>query len=133
VLYVFLATSVNDGKVQKQGKALTPADPIKVTVIDDSRAEKCEGRCGLDFSSQETFESTAALLGKLFARQVQLEYLDLAEPSVSRLYADIVEAVRRGNLSLPLLLLDGKVRISGYFDISALQRVIQTEIEIRRG
>ena len=112
---------------------MTSATPIKVTVIDDSRAEKCEGRCGLDFSSPETFESTAALLGKLFAGQVQLEYLDLAEPSVSRLYADVMEAVRRKNLSLPLLLLDGKVRISGYFDISSLQRVIQTEIEIRRG
>jgi disulfide oxidoreductase YuzD len=112
---------------------LTTTTPIMVTVIDDSRAEKCEGRCGLDFSSPETFESTAALLGKLFARQVQLEYLDLAEPSVSRSHPDVVAGVRRGNLSLPLLLLDGKVRISGYFDISSLQRVIQTEIEIKRG
>jgi len=112
---------------------LTPAVPIKVTVIDDSQAEKCEGRCGLDLSSSQTFESTAALLSQLFAGEVQLEYLDLAEPFASRSHPDIVAGVRRGNLPLPLLLLNGKVRISGYFDISSLQRVIQTEIEIRRG
>ena len=112
---------------------MTPAALIKVTVIDDSRIEKCEGRCGLDFSSAETYESTVALLSKLFAGEVQLEYLDLAEPSVSRSHPDIAQRVRRGNLSLPLLLLNGKVRISGYFDISSLQRVIQTEMEIRRG
>jgi disulfide oxidoreductase YuzD len=123
----------NDGKVQKQGKALTSAALIEVTVLDDSRAEKCEGRCGLDFSSPDTFESTAALLSKLFAGEVRLEYLDLAEPSVTRSHPDIVAGVRQGNLSLPLLLLNGKVRISGYFDIGSLQRVIQTEIEIRRG
>jgi len=112
---------------------LKSAIHITVTVIDDSHVEKCEGRCGLDLSSPETFKSTAALLGKLFADQARLEYLDLAEPSVCCTHSDITEAVHRGDLSLPLLLLDGKVRISGYFDISALQRVIQAEIEIRRG
>lgn len=104
---------------------------IKVTVVDDPQAEKCEGRCGLDLSSPEVIESTAAVLDKLFPGKVQLEYLDLSNPATSTAHADISERVTSGNLSLPLLLVDGRVRISGYFDIQLLQRVIQTEIEIR--
>ena len=116
----------------KVEEPLASGPSIKVTVVDDSRAEKCEGRCGLDFSSGETFQSTSALLNQLFAGQVELEYLDLAEPSVSGSHPDVVERVRSEDLSLPSLLLNGKPRISGYFDIHLLQRVIQTEMEIER-
>ena len=103
---------------------------IQVTVLDDTKAEKCEGRCGLDFSSPEAVESVTKLLNKLYGEKVQLQYLDLAEPSLSHSYPEIVERVRTENLALPLLLINGNLRIAGYFDIYLLQSVIQTEMEM---
>ncbi|RLC96093.1 MAG: hypothetical protein DRI40_04120 [Chloroflexi bacterium] len=103
---------------------------IRVTVIDDSQAEKCEGRCGLDLSRRETFISAAEALDRLFAGRVQLQYHELSDPQVGASYPDIAQKVATGSLALPLLLVNGKVRISGYFDIDLMQRVIQTEMEI---
>lgn len=103
---------------------------IRVTVLDDTKAEKCEGRCGLDFSSPEAVESVTELLNKLYGEKVQLQYLDLAEPSTSHSHPEIVERVRTENLALPLLLINGNLRISGYFDIYLLQNVIQAEMEM---
>lgn len=111
---------------------MTPQPSIQVTVFDNSQGEKCEGRCGLDFSAPGAIESITELLDKLYRGRVQLEYLDLAEPSISSAHPEIVEKVRVENLSLPLLLINGKLRISGYFDIRLLQNAIQIEMETGR-
>ena len=103
---------------------------IQVTIIDDAKAEKCEGHCGLDFSTPQAVEEIAGLLNKLYGETVRLEYLNLAEPSTSRSHPEIVERVRTENLALPLLLINGNLRISGYFDIYLLQNVIQAELEM---
>lgn len=103
---------------------------IRVTVIDDTSAEKCEGRCGLDFSSPEAVGEVSGLLNKLYGETVQLEYIDLAENSASLSYPEIVERIRAENLALPLLLINDKLRISGYFDIYLLQSAIQVELEM---
>lgn len=103
---------------------------VQVTIVDDAKAEKCEGHCGLDFSSPQALEELAELLNKLYGEDVQLEYLDLDEPSTSLSHPEIVERTRTGNLALPLLLINGNLRISGYFDIYLLQNVIQAELEM---
>jgi len=109
---------------------LTSPPSIQVTIFDNSKGEKCEGRCGLGLSLPGEVESITELLNKLYGGRVQLEYLDLAEPSISSLHPEIVERIRAEDLSLPLLLINGKLRISGYFDIRSLQSAIQIEIEI---
>ena len=112
---------------------MTSQTPIRVTVLDDSQGEKCEGRCGLDFSSPATVEFVTELLNKLYGNSVQLEYLDLADPSTSSSHPDITEMLTDRDLLLPLLLINGKLRISGYFDIYLLRNVIQTEMEMELG
>ena len=104
--------------------------PIRVTVIDDAKAEKCQGHCGFDFSSPEAVEEVAGLLNKVYGEQVQFECLDLSEPSTIRSYPEIVERIKTENLPLPLLLINGNLRISGYFDIYLLQNAIQVEQEM---
>jgi disulfide oxidoreductase YuzD len=106
---------------------------IQVIIIDDSKSEKCEGRCGLDFSSPETFEFVAEHLNKLYGSSVQLEFLDLADPSTSGSHPEIGEMLKDRNLLLPLLLINGNLRISGYFDIYILQNAIQTDMEMELG
>jgi disulfide oxidoreductase YuzD len=111
---------------------LTPQPSIQVTVFDNSQSEKCEGRCGLDFSAPGALQSITELLNKLYGGRVRLTYLDLAEPSISSAHPEIIERVRVENLSLPLLLVSGKLRISGYFDFRLLQNAIQVETETGR-
>jgi hypothetical protein len=102
---------------------------ILVTVVDDVAIPRCEARCGLDFSSPETFESTVSVLRKLFGSRVKLEYAGLDAIQAGPL-AEVGERLKSGDLVLPLLLVNGKPRISGYFDLHSLQEVIQAEIEM---
>jgi disulfide oxidoreductase YuzD len=102
---------------------------ILVTVVDDAASPKCEARCGLDLSSPETFKSTAEVLRKLFGNRVKIKHVSLATIETGSL-PGIAEKVKSGDLVLPLLLINGKPRISGYFDLHSLQEVIQAEIEM---
>lgn len=102
---------------------------IRVVVVDDATSPKCEARCGLDLSSPEALKSTAEHLRKLFGSRVKLEFAALeaiqAGPS-----SEIAERVKSGSLVLPLLLINGRPRVSGYFDLHLLQESIQAEIEM---
>ena len=103
---------------------------VQVTIIDDSKSEKCEGHCGLDFSSPKVVEEVAELLNKQYGETVQLEHINLAEPSTSNTHSEIIERIRTENLVLPLLLINGNLRISGYFDVHLLHNIIQAELEM---
>jgi hypothetical protein len=102
---------------------------ILVTVVDDATSPKCEARCGLDLSSPEVLKSTTGVLRKLFGSRVKLEYSTLDAVQAGTL-AVIAEKVEGGELALPLLLINGKPRVSGYFDLHLLQESIQAEIEM---
>jgi hypothetical protein len=102
---------------------------ILVTVVDDATSPKCEARCGLDLSSPEVFKSTTGVLRKLFGSRVKLEYTRLDVIQAGPL-AEIAGRVKSGELALPLLLINGKPRVSGYFDLHLLQESIQAEIEM---
>jgi hypothetical protein len=102
---------------------------ILVTVVDEAASPKCEARCGLDLSSPETLKSTADVIRKLFGSRVKIKHVSLAAIEAGSL-PGIAERVKSGDLVLPLLLINGKPRISGYFDLHSLQEVIQAEIEM---
>jgi hypothetical protein len=102
---------------------------ILVTVVDEAASPKCEARCGLDLSSPETLKSTSDVLRKLFGSRVKIKHVSLAAIEAGPL-PGIAERVKSGDLVLPLLLINGKPRISGYFDLHSLQEVIQAEIEM---
>ena len=101
-----------------------------VTVIDDVGADKCDGHCGLEFSSPQVIEQVTELLSDLYGETVHLEYLDLSGSLAGNLYPEMVERVRIEGLPLPLLLINGNLRVSGYFDIHLLKSVIQAEMEM---
>lgn len=104
--------------------------PIRVTILDNSRVNKCEGRCGLDLSAPGRIQSLADLLKKLYGENVCLDYYDLGDSSVENSRLQVPEEARAATSNLPLLLVNGKPRISGYFDLRQIQDVIQAEIEM---
>lgn len=105
-------------------------DPIRAIIVDDSRLEKCEGRCGHDFGNPDVLSSSAELLHSLYGERVSLEFFDLAEPASKDLPAEIQRKLHERSLTLPALFVNGNVRVSGMLDPGLIQRVIQAEIEL---
>ena len=104
---------------------------MQITIIDDSRGEKCEAHCGVDWSSAEAIALANQQIRDRFGDKIQLEYLDLSKPVANHHPLELSQEVRNRNLSLPLLLINGKPRISGQFDIRLLLDAIEAETEIK--
>ena len=100
----------------------------KITIIDDSKGEKCEAHCGTDWSSPEAVALATKRIKDRFGDQIQLEYLDLSQPMSNNRTLELIQQAR--NLPLPLLVINGVPRISGQFDIHLLLDAIDAELEI---
>jgi len=103
---------------------------IQVTILDDSKGEKCDAHCGVDWSSVEAITLASQRIKDRFGDKIQLEYLDLSKPVANRRALELVQGIKNKDLSLPLLLLNGKPRISGQFDIRLLLDAINAELEL---
>ena len=103
---------------------------IQITVLDDSSREKCDAACGVDWSSAEALDLASQRMKDRFGEEVRLTYLDLAKAMANALTLKWKQAIKDKGLSLPLLLINGKFRISGEFDIRQLLDAIEAEIEI---
>ena len=95
-----------------------------VTIIGGSEDE-CGERCGTDWSSAEVIASVRQSIKERFGEGVELEYIDLAESKAGQ--CEIMDRYR-----MPALLVNGKLRISGHFDVRQLFDVIETELEVNR-
>ncbi len=104
---------------------------IQITIVDDSKSEKCDAHCGVDWSSVEAIALASQRIKDRFGDKIQLEYLDLAKPMANRHSLELNQEVRNKNLPLPLLLINGVPRISGQFDIRLLLDAINAELEIK--
>ena len=102
---------------------------VKVTIVHDSKGQRCEAVCGLDWSSAETFATMEQRVKDRFGGIAKLELVDLANKNP---HTDILkERIAKDNLSLPLLLLDNELRISGEFDARQLMDAIEVEKELK--
>ncbi len=104
---------------------------IQITIIDDSRQDKCDAECGLDWSSAEAVTLAKQSIKNRFGDKAQLEYIDLPEATANDDALEWHQAIKEKNLSLPLLLINGQSRISGLFDIRQLLDAIEAEMEIK--
>ena len=103
---------------------------IQITIVDDSKGEKCDAHCGVDWSSAEAIALASQRINDRFGDKIQLEYLDLSKPIVNRQALELIHGIKNEDLSLPLLLINGKPRISGQFDIRLLLDAINAELEL---
>lgn len=103
---------------------------IHISIVDDSKAERCNALCGIDWSSAEAVSVATERIKDRFGDRVQLEYLDLSKPITNHCHLELSQGIRNRSLSLPLLVINGKPRISGQFDIHMLLDAIETEVEV---
>ena len=102
---------------------------IQITIIDDSMGEKCDAHCGADWSSAEVLALASQRIKERFGDKIKLQYLDLSR--IANHHAlELSQRFGNKNLSLPLLVINGQIRISGQFDIRMLLDAIDAEIEI---
>ena len=104
--------------------------PIEITIVDDSKGEKCDAHCGVDWSSVEAITLASQRIKDRFGDKIQLEYLDLSKPVDNCRALEFIQGIKNRDLSLPLLLVNGKPRISGQFDIRLLLDAINAELEL---
>ena len=110
---------------------MLPLSKIQITIVDDSKAKKCEAGCGMDWSSAEVLALASRRIEERFGSGAQLEYINLSKPMTNPHTLELKRKIRNQKLSLPLLVIDGQPRISGQFDIRLLLDAIETELEVR--
>ena len=103
---------------------------IQVNIINDSRWQGCEAECGIDWSSPEAIATANQRIKDRFGEKIQLAYLDLSKNVRNQDTLEWNEKIENKGLSLPLLLLNGQMRISGNFDIRQLLDTIEVELEM---
>jgi len=110
-------------------KSLSNQD-IQILIIDDSRAEKCDIGCGIDWSSPENMGFARQRIKENFGNSIILDYVDMAKPAISPLISELRQRLSEDNLPLPVLTINGKSRIYGQFDTRMLLDAINAEVEI---
>jgi hypothetical protein len=104
---------------------------IQITIVDDSKSERCDAHCGMDWSSTESIALINQRIKDRFGGKVQVEYLDLSKPTTNQHALEFNQISKNKNTPLPLLIINGQPRISGQFDVRMLLDAIDTEIEIK--
>jgi len=103
---------------------------MKINIIGDSRQKECDTECGVDWSSEEALALARQRIVERFGQGMELQYLDLTRTAPDPDVSTWRELIREKNLSLPLLLLNDHIRISGEFDTRQLLDAIDAEMEI---
>ena len=104
---------------------------IHILIIDDSNAEKCDSRCGVDWSLAQNLALARERSNERFGNQINVQYLDLSQPATNNRAQEWRRRVSQENLPLPLLVINGGVRISGQFDLRMLLDAIDAQREIK--
>lgn len=104
---------------------------IQITVLDDRRAEECEAGCSIDWSLPESLALARQQARERFGDKLKIDYLNISRTKAKRDMLRWRDEIRDRNLLLPLLLINGQLRIAGPFDIRQLMDAIEFETEIR--
>ena len=97
--------------------------PLRITIFDDSGGEHCS-QCG------ESLELVLEHIRGRYGVGVEVEYLDLAQPEASLQHQGLVHRIRKGELMLPLVAIDGVLRLSGRVEYRTIVEAIETLKEV---
>lgn len=102
---------------------------IHITILDDRHAGECAAGCNTDWSKPESLELARRQTAGKFGKRVGIDYINISAAA----NADTQKwrrLIKERKLLLPLLLLNGEIRISGPFDLRQLLDIIEAETEI---
>ena len=103
---------------------------VQVTIINDPARQDCDASCGTDWSLRESMELAEEQVRNRFGKGVHLRYLNLTGKEKIDSLIEWRDKINNENLSMPLLIINGHLRITGNFDIRQMLDVIEAELEI---
>jgi len=103
---------------------------VEINIIDDTSRRDCDIDCGTDWSSQEAVVLADRQIKSRFGTEMRLEYIDLSRMAPDDQAAQWRQTIREKSLSVPLLLIDGKLRIAGQFDTRQIIDAVEAEMEL---
>ncbi len=105
-------------------------DTFAVEIIDDTSRRDCDADCGTDWSSPEMVALAGQQVGQHFGAAATVEYRDLTGDDLDAGQLEMKRNIRQQGLSVPLLLVNGHLRVAGQFDIRRIVDAIEAEMEI---
>ncbi len=106
-------------------------EPIfAVEIIDDTSRRDCDADCGTDWSSAEMVALAGEQVERRFGRTATVEYRDLAADELDTTQLEMKRDIRQRGLSVPLLLVNGRLRVAGQFDVRQIVDAVEAEMEI---
>jgi len=107
---------------------------LEVSIFEHREAGKpCSESCGTDWLNEENQKLALENVRHRFGERVKLNFYNLADPEVREKFPEILHKVEKEGLYLPLLMIEGEVKISGYFDLRMLLDMIEVAGEVSRG
>lgn len=103
---------------------------ILVTILHDSRSEGCQAQCGLDCHSEEDIAFTREHLKRRFGPDIELERLDLSDPSVRERNRDLLKQVQAMSIALPAVAINGVIRLSGNLEFRSIAEAVEVHKEV---
>jgi len=103
-----------------------------VEIVDDTSRRDCDADCGTDWSLPEMVALAGKQVEQRFGSAATIEYRDLSKGELDAGQLDMKRNIRERGLSVPLLLVNGHLRVAGQFDIRRIVDAIETEMEIDR-
>jgi hypothetical protein len=100
---------------------------LKITIVGDSSRKACTANCGVDWSSVETMDSVKREVLERYGHDVSIDYIDLSK--AVEIETKRVKSLVDG-LTMPVLLVNDRPRITGEFDSRQLMDVIEVDLEI---
>ena len=107
-----------------------PERTFAVEIVDDTSRRDCDADCGTDWSSPEMFDLVGRQVEQRFGGAATVEYRDLAGGELDAGQQEIKRNIRQQGLSVPLLLVNGRLRVAGQFDVRQIVDAVEAEMEI---
>jgi len=105
---------------------------LSVIIVDDKGKQACDAGCGTDWSLSEAVSLLEERIKEKFNDKIVMEYVDLSKGGNSQQKLDWHRLIEDNSLPVPLLLVDGELRMSGQFDIRQILDAIEVHMEIKR-
>ena len=102
------------------------ASSIRVTIFDHTTMEHCSVRCGVELMEDEV-GFIAEQLKNRYGEGVEVEYIDLAH---SPQHLEMRERIRAQNLPLPVVAINGALRLAGSLQYRAIADAIEALLEL---
>ena len=109
---------------------------VKVSIFDDttsSACAECAAECEFPWLPQEVAAITAAELVQRLGEEVEVEFIDLALARPGGPHGEIIAQGRARPHLLPLVAINGVLRLSGSLNTERIIQVIDTLREVEGG